>query len=457
MRQAFRASLFHCLADPGPYAEESAVEHIEDGLLVVEDGCVAQVGAAEALLAGLDEGTPVEDYRGKLIVPGLIDCHVHCPQVDIIASYGEQLLDWLNRYAYPAEMQFSDEEHAREVADFFLDELLRNGTTTAAVFATVHPHSADTLFAAAEQRGMRLIGGKVLMDEHCPAELRDDPESGYADSKALIEKWHGRGRLGYAITPRFALTSSEAQLEAAGRLAAEYPDTWIHTHLAENRAEVDEIARQFAWSRSYLDVYDRFGLLRERSVFAHCLHLDAEDRALMARKGGAGAFCPTSNLFLGSGLFDLQSMTDSGVRIGLATDVGGGTSMSLLRTMSEAYKMLHLQGQPLPASRALYLATLGAAEALYLDEQVGNFAPGKEADFIVLDTDASHITARRAAAAETLDELLFALIFLGDDRNVAATYLCGRRHEGQGFLTDEEFEEEKRKLLESRDSQSTSH
>ena len=199
---------------------------------------------------------------------------------------------------------------------------------------------------------MRLVGGKVLMDEHCPEELRDDPESAYEDSKALIEKWHGKGRLGYAITPRFALTSSEAQLEAAGGLAAEYPDTWVHTHLAENRDEVDEIARQFAWSRSYLDVYDHFGLLRERSVFAHCLHLDAEDRKLMANKGGAGAFCPTSNLFLGSGMFDLQSMSESGVRIGLATDVGGGTSMSMLRTMSEAYKTLHIQGQPLPASRA---------------------------------------------------------------------------------------------------------
>jgi guanine deaminase len=427
MRQAFRAAIFHCLADPGPHADESAIEHIEDGLLVVENGRVAAVGEARDLLPGLGDDTTVEDYRGKLIVPGFIDCHVHCPQVDIIASYGEQLLDWLNKYAYPAEMQFADETHAREVTDFFLDELLRNGTTTAAVFATVHAHSADRLFAAAEARNMRLIGGKLLMDEHCPDALRDDPVSGYADSKALIDKWHGKGRLGYAITPRFALTSSEAQLEAAGRLAAEYPDTWVHTHLAENREEVDEIARQFAWSRSYLDVYDRFGLLRERSLFAHCLHLDADDRELMAGKGGAGAFCPTSNLFLGSGLFDLQSMTDAGVRIGLATDVGGGTSMSMLRTMSEAYKVLHLQGQSLPASRALYLATLGAAEALYLDEHIGNFAPGKEADFIVLDTGAAHITARRAAVAETLDELLFALIFLGDDRNVAATYLCGAR------------------------------
>jgi guanine deaminase len=425
MQQAFRGSIFHCLSDPGPHADQSAVEHIDDGLLVVEDGRVAQIGAASDLLPTLPEGVQVEDHSGRLIVPGLVDCHVHFSQVDIIASYGEQLLDWLNRYAYPAEMSFSDEEHARSVADFFLDELLANGTTTAAVFATVYPQSVDALFTAAQDRNMRLIAGKVLMDQLCPEELRDDPESAYLDSKALIEKWHGKGRLGYAITPRFALTSSEEQLAAAGRLAAEFPDTWIHTHLAENQEEVDQIAEQFPWSRSYLDVYDHFGLLRERAMYAHCLHLDEQDRSIMAAKGAAGAFCPTSNLFLGSGLFDLDAMTDAGVRVGLATDVGGGTSMSMLRTMSEGYKVLHLQGQSLPASRALYLATLGAAEALYLDDSIGNFVLGKEADFIVLDTAGSAMSARRAKSATSLDELLFALIFLGDDRHIAATYVMG--------------------------------
>jgi len=425
MQQAFRASIFHCLSDPGPHADKSAVEHIDDGLLVVEDGRVTQIGTADEQLPALPEGVPVEDYSGKLIVPGLIDCHVHFSQIDIIASYGEQLLDWLNRYAYPAEMSFSDEEHARSVADFFLDELLANGTTTAAVFATVYPQSVDALFAAAKERNMRLIAGKVLMDRLCPDELRDDPESAYKDSKALIEKWHGNGRLGYAITPRFALTSSEEQLAAAGRLAAEFPDTWIHTHLAENQQEVDQIAAQFPWSRSYLDVYDHFGLLRERAMYAHCLHLDETDRSIMASKGAAGAFCPTSNLFLGSGLFDLDAMIDAGVRVGLATDVGGGTSMSMLRTMSEGYKILHLQGQSLPASRALYLATLGAAEALYLDDCIGNLVPGKEADFIVLDTAGSAMSARRAESITSLEELLFALIFLGDDRHIAATYVMG--------------------------------
>jgi guanine deaminase len=429
MQQAFRASLFHCLGDPGPHGDESAIEIIEDGLLVVEDGCVVAAGSAESLARALRTDAEVTDYSGKMIVPGLIDCHVHYSQLDIIASYGEQLLDWLNKFAYPGEIRFADEAYAHEVAGLFLDELLRNGTTSAAVFATVHPHSVDAIFAAAESRNMRLVAGKVLMDQNCPGELSDDPQSGYDDSKALIERWHGNGRMGYAITPRFALTSSEAQLEAAGLLAREYPDTWVHTHLAENRDEIDAIARQFPWSRSYLDVYDHFGLVRERSVFAHCLHLDATDRALLAAKGGAAAFCPTSNLFLGSGLFDLQSMSDAGVRVGLATDVGGGTSLSLLRTMSEAYKVLHLQEQALPASRALYLATLGAAEALTLDEHMGNFAPGKEADFIVLDPGGSAITERRAAFAESLDELLFALIFLGDDRHIAATYLKGQRTE----------------------------
>ena len=427
MMQAFRASIYHCLADPGPHADAAAVEYFEDGLLVVEDGAVAKLGPADQLLRTLSDTTGVEDLRGKLIVPGLIDCHVHYSQLDIVASYGEQLLDWLNRYAYPAEASFADIDHAREVAGVFLDELLRNGTTTAMVFATVFPQSVDAIFEAAEKRGMRLIAGKVLMDTLCPDELSDDPESGYADSKALIERWHGKGRLGYAITPRFALTSSEEQLEAAGGLASEYPDVWVHTHLAENTDEVEQIAKQFAWSRSYLDVYDHFNLLRKRSVFAHCLYLDEKDRKLMADKGAAGAFCPTSNLFLGSGLFDLQSMANAGVAVGLATDVGGGTSLSLLQTMSEAYKVLHLQQQSLPPSRALYLATLGAAEALDLDEHIGNFAPGKEADFVVLDSAGSTITARRAQTTISVDELLFSLIFLGDDRNIAAAYLQGER------------------------------
>ena len=427
MRQAYRARIAHCLADPGEESREGALEVFDDGLLVVEHGAVVEAGDASSLLKGLDNSVEVTDLSAKIIVPGFIDCHVHFPQLDIIASYGEQLLDWLNRYAYPAEAAFADEDHAREIAAAFLDELLKNGTTTALVFGTVHPHSADAIFEAAEARGMRLIAGKVLMDINCPENLRDDPDSAYADSKTLIERWHGKGRLGYAITPRFALTSSEEQLSAAGRLASEYPDVWIHTHLAENKAEVAEIAEQFPDSRSYLDVYDRFGLLRERAVFAHCLHVDDEDRESLSSKGGAAAFCPTSNLFLGSGLFDLRAMRAAGVRCGMGSDVGGGTSLSMLKTASEAYKVLHLQGQAMPAASALYLATLGAAEALYLDDKIGNFEPGKEADFVVLDPAGTSISERRTNVATSLEETLFALTMLGDDRNIAATYVAGNK------------------------------
>ena len=310
MREAFRASIYHCLDDPGEAGRADCSEYFDDGILVIEDGRIAEAGPA-AVIADRLGGTPVTDLGDKLIIPGLVDCHVHFPQLDIIASYGEQLLDWLERYAYPAEMRFADTDHAREAAEFFVDELLRNGTTTAAVFATVHAHSAEVLFDAAAQRDMRLIAGKVLMDRNCPQALRDTPDSAYADSRALIEKWHGNGRLGYAITPRFALTSSEEQLAVAGKLAGEYPDTWIHTHLSENHAEIAEVKKQFPGRANYLDVYDHYGLVRERSIFAHCLHLGGDERERLADCGGAIAFCPTSNLFLGSGLFDLRAMTEA--------------------------------------------------------------------------------------------------------------------------------------------------
>ena len=425
-RKAFRASILHCLGDPGEQADSSAVQYFADGLLIVEDGHVAALGEAEAMVAGLAHDIELIDHRGKLIVPGFIDCHVHFPQVDIIGSCGDQLLDWLARYAYPAEEAFADAEHAHAVAEFFTDELLRNGTTTALVFPTVHTQSVDAIFSAAEKRGMRLLSGKVLMDQNCPETLRDDPESACHDSRRLIEKWHGKNRLGYAITPRFAITSSEAQLRAAGKLAAEFPDVHVHTHLAESSDECTLIAQQFPWSRSYFDVYEQLGLVRERSVFAHCLHLDDQDRAQMAKSGAAIAFCPTSNLFLGSGLFDLRAARDCGIRTGIATDVGGGTSLSMFRTLSDAYKVLRLQGQTLPAFRALYLATLGAANALYLDDKIGNFIAGKEADFVVIDYAASSITRRRLAHCVDIAERLFALLTLGDDRSIAATYVLGK-------------------------------
>lgn len=424
MREAFRASIYHCLDDPGESGRADSSEYFDDGILVVEDGRIAEAGPAASVADRLGD-TPVTNLGDKLILPGLIDCHVHFPQLDIIASYGEQLLDWLERYAYPAEMRFADVDYARDAAAFFLDELLANGTTTAAVFATVHAHSADALFEAAAERDMRLIAGKVLMDRNCPTELRDTAESAYSDSKALIEKWHGNGRLGYAITPRFALTSSDAQLAAAGKLAAEYPDTWVHTHLSENRAEIEAVAKQFPDRVNYLDVYDHAGLVRERSIFAHCLHLDGGERERLAACGGAIAFCPTSNLFLGSGLFDLRSMTAARLRVGIGSDVGGGTSLSLLQTLGEAYKVLQLQHQNLPPARALYLATLGGARALYLDDRIGNFTPGKEADFIVIDPAGSRLSQRRLRSSGDAADALFALLYLGDERHIAETFVNG--------------------------------
>ncbi|MBV2265034.1 MAG: guanine deaminase [Thauera sp.] len=420
---AVRGEIVHFLADPA--AAPRALEHFADGVLIVRDGHVAECGPAAALLTKLPSGTPLADHRGRLILPGFVDTHVHYPQTDIIASHGEQLLEWLEKYTFPAERRFADPAHAAEVADFFCAELLRNGTTTAAAFATVHPASVDALFAAAHARRMRLITGKVLMDRNCPDFLRDTAETGYAESKALIERWHNRDRLLYAITPRFAPTSTPAQMALAGRLFREHPGVFLQSHLAENRAEVDWVARLHPEARSYLDVYERAGQLGMRAVFAHCLWLDDTDRRRMAEHGAAMSFCPTSNLFLGSGLFDLARARALGVRVGLGTDVGGGTSLSMLKTLNEAYKVLQLGGQSLSAAGGFYLATLGGAHSLYLDDRIGNFAPGKEADFVVLNPRATPLLERRSAACETLEERLFVLMMLGDDRVVAATHVMG--------------------------------
>ena len=423
---ALRGSLLHFLRDPGDDASPAAAQYFEDGLLLLQDGRVRDVGEARQLLAKLPADTVVKDYSGKLLLPGFVDTHIHYPQTDMIASYGGQLLEWLEKYTFPVERRFADPRHAREVADFFLDELLRNGTTTAMVLGTVHPASVDAIFEASRARGLRMIAGKVLMDRNCPEDLRDTAASGDAQSRALIERWHGRDRLLYAVTPRFAPTSSEDQLRRAGRLLEEFPEVYLHTHLAENRDEVAWVARLFPSCRGYLDVYDSFGLVRPRSVFAHCIHLDDAERRRMAERGALAAFCPTANLFLGSGLFDLQAAQQCGMAVGLGTDVGGGTSFSMLRTMHEAYKVAQLRGQRLSPFRALYLATLGGALGLGLGDKIGNFAPGKEGDLLVVDLAATPLLERRLRLAKSLAEKLFALIMLGDDRCIAATYALGR-------------------------------
>ena len=423
--RAYRGSLLHFLGDPGDGADGSAVQYFDDGLLVVENGLVKAAGEARDLLPTLPAAAQVVDHTGRLLMPGFIDTHIHYPQTDIIAAYAAQLLDWLDDHAFPAERRFADAGHAAESSRFFLDELMRNGTTTALVFGTVHAVSVDAFFAEAEARNLRMIAGKVLMDRNCPEYLRDTPDGGYRDSSSLIEKWDRRGRLHYAITPRFAITSSDAQLESAGRLATEHPGVFVHSHVAENVNEVKWARELFPQARSYLDVYEHFGLLRERAVYAHCIHLDDEDRSRMAQTGAAAAVCATSNLFLGSGLFDFAAARHAGMRTGLGTDVGGGTSFNMLRTLAETYKVAQMGGHRLTAWRGFYLATLGGAKALGLDDRIGSFAPGREADFIVLRMDSTPLIARRMKTARTPAEKLFALMMLGDDREIGATYIMG--------------------------------
>jgi guanine deaminase len=422
--QAYRAGLLHFHADPA-FIEHAHAWH-EDGLLIVEDGKVQAAGDFATLAPTLPQGAEVHDYRGKIIMPGFIDAHVHYPQTDMIASPAPGLLPWLEQYTFPTERKFSDPAHAAQTAEFFLDELLRNGTTTAMVYCTVHPQSVDAFFQASEQRKLRMIAGKVMMDRHCPDFLCDTAEEGARETEELIQRWHKRGRSLYAITPRFAPTSTEAQLRLAGELAQKYPDTFLQTHVAENQEECQWVQQLFPQARSYLDVYDRYGMMRPRAVYGHCIWLNERDRERMVETKSAAAVCPTSNLFLGSGLFDFESADKAGMLMSLATDVGGGTSFSMLQTMNEAYKVARLKGSYLPAMRMFYLATLGAARSLQLDDTIGSFAAGCEADFIVVDPQATPLLARRSANTESLEEQLFALALLGDDRVIAASYSAGR-------------------------------
>jgi guanine deaminase len=425
--QAYRASILHLLDDPvkdGPTKDAGAIGFHDDGLLLVEDGHVVACGDYAALRELVGD-TPVEDLTGKLITPGFIDTHIHFPQVDIIAAHGAQLLDWLEQHTFPAEAAFADPDHAAEAATFFVDELLRNGTTTALVFGSVHKSSVEALFRVALERDMRLIAGKSLMDRNAPDGLTDTVESSRADMESLIADWHGKGRLGYAVTPRFAISCSDAQLAMAGEVLAEHPGVWMQTHLSENQREIDETAALFPAAKDYLDVYDGFGLVGPRSVFAHCVHLQGEAFQRLAAAGSAVAFCPTSNLFLGSGLFPLEEACAHGVKVGIGTDVGAGTTFSILHTLGEAYKVGQLRGAALDPFHALYLATLGGARALDLGDKIGNLAPGKEADFLVLDLAATPLLARRLAGYRSLENRLFALTVLGDDRVVERTYLAG--------------------------------
>lgn len=435
--KAFRSSFLDFIADPFYQPEADSVRYISDGLLVLENGRIKALGHYDDLQTEYADVLTIT-YPDRLIMPGFIDTHIHFPQTEMIAAYGEQLLEWLDKYTFPTERQFQDKAYAQQVASFFLDELLKNGTTTALVFAAVFPESVDAFFEEAHRRHLRMIAGKVMMDRHAPDFLTDTAASSYEDSKRLIKKWHKHDRLLYAITPRFAVTSTPEQLSLAGKLLQEFSDVYLQTHLCENLKEIELVKQLFPNHQGYLDVYDQAGLVGDRSIFAHGIHLTDAEFNRLSQANSAIAFCPTSNLFLGSGLFNLEKAksTETPIKVGLGTDVGAGTSFSLLQTANEAYKVAQLRGQKLSAFKALFLATLGGAKALSLDDCIGNFDPGKEADFIVLDLRATPLMAFRnqvptATSLAALAEQVFTMMILGDDRTISATYILGNLAHGQ--------------------------
>jgi len=434
---ALRGALFSLLhdVDPSdptiqtfldPAGRQRGLLFIPDGIVFVRDGLIAWVKPAEAAIAEIPADCPVHRYQDRLILPGFIDTHTHFPQLEVIGRMGHTLLDWLNQYTFPAEEKFSDLPHAQQAAHLFLDELARHGVTTASVFATVHAQSVDAFFERAQARGLRMLCGKVLMNQHCPEALQDGADYGMAATESLISQWHGRDRLRYSLTPRFAPTSSPEQMRAVGRLFQSQPGLHLQSHLAETEEEVAWVQSLYPEQKRYLEVYQHFQQTGPGAIMGHSIYVNDRDRQTMAQTQTAIAFCPSSNLFLGSGLFDLQSACEAGVAVGLGSDVGGGTSPSMFKTMLDAYKVLKLRGQTLSPEMAFYLATLGGAEALGLHSVIGSLEAGKEADLIVVNPEATPLLAHRAAASQSLSDLLSALITLGDERCVEACYIQGR-------------------------------
>jgi len=410
---------------PRSHTDEASYIFEEDGAVAIRDGLIAASGSFSAIREQFS-GAEIIDHRPNLILPGLIDTHLHFPQVQVIGSFGAKLLDWLHTYTFVEEQKFADAAHCERMATHFFDNLLRNGTTTAAAYCSVHKTSAEAYFAEAGRRNLRMIGGKVMMDRNAPEALCDTPQSGYDDSKDLIARWHGRGRAHYAISPRFAITSTPTQLEMAQALKAEHPDCYFQTHLSENDAEIKLTLELYQSARDYLDVYQMYDLLGDRSLFGHCIHLGGRERAAMAESRSVAVFCPTSNLFLGSGLFDEDGLRSRGVRTAVATDIGGGTSYSMLRTLDEAYKVLQLRNQVLNPLKSFYMMTLGNARALKLEHKIGTLEQGSEADIVVMDARATAAMALRMETVNTLPEELFVLQTMGDDRAVAAVYVAGK-------------------------------
>ena len=426
---ALRGPALTFSGDPFEAGVAATMRYENDAIVAMAGGLITHFGPASTVRPQLPPGTHIKECgRDALILPGFIDCHVHYPQTQIIGAFGEQLLEWLDRYTFVAEQQFADPAHARAVANVFLDECLRNGTTTVASFCTVHAQSVDAFFEAAAARGMRTIAGKCLMDRNAPEALRDTAQRGYDESKALIARWHGKGRASYAVTPRFAISSTPEQMQMTGALWKEHPGTYLQSHVSENRAEV-ELARQAYPERGgYLDIYDHYGQLGPRAIYGHGIWLTEPELRRLHESGTAIAHCPTSNQFLGSGLFDLRKarQRDRPVRIGLATDVGAGTSLSMLKTMGAAYQVAQLGGGSLSAPLALYLATRGAAQALYLEDRIGSLGVGMEADLVVLNMKSTPLIEFRMQRCESLEESLFVQMTMADERAVTQRIVAGQ-------------------------------
>jgi guanine deaminase len=411
------------LEEPQSLTDDKSYRYIEDGAVVIRDGKILMVGEFNPKAAAHHT---VIDHRPNLILPGLIDPHIHMPQMQVIGSYAANLLEWLNTYTFVEEQKFGDAGHAQRIASAFFDELIRHGTTTAAAYCSIHTASVDAFFGEAAKRGMLMLGGKVMMDRNAPEGLRDTPQSSYDDSKTLLQKWHGKGRAHYVITPRFAITSSYEQMEMAEALAREFPDNHIQTHVDENLAEVEFARELFPNLPDYLGIYERYHLLGPKTLLGHCIHLTHRECEVLCATRSVAVWCPTSNLFIGSGLFDHDRLHAHGARIAVATDVGGGTSYSMLRTLDEGYKVLQLRGQRLNPLRSFYMMTLGNARGLSLEDRIGTIEAGRDADLVVLDARATPQMALRMEAVDSLANELFLLQTCGDDRAVVETYVVGK-------------------------------
>lgn len=412
---------------PDSLSDKDAYLYEEDGGLLIEDGRIVKTGTYADVKTVAPEDTQEVDHRPHLILPGLIDTHVHFPQMQVIASYAANLLEWLDTYTFPEECRFVESAHGQRIATHFYDEFLRQGTTTAVAYCSVHKASADAFFAEAMRRNMLMVGGKVMMDRNAPQGLLDTAQLGYDETRAVIEEWHGKGRNHVAITPRFAITSTPGQMSAAQALAEEFPDLHIQTHLSENHDEIRYTCELYPDAVDYTDIYTRYGLLGKKTLLGHAIHLSEREADVLSETGSVAVHCPTSNLFLGSGLFPLKALArrEKPVRIGVATDIGGGSSYSMLKTMDEAYKIQQLLGERLNPLDSFYRMTRGNAEALSLADRIGTLEEGTDADLVVLNAGATPSMKLRMETITTLPEELFLLQTLGDDRSVAETYVAG--------------------------------